>query len=86
MVITVQGLTAQRFAIIVVKPYMLISSGKITNLKNFKYLKNSKLLPYHEKVSVHMAEVIYLLLKEGVRNKASPGSSPDLMPIKNAFA
>ena len=51
-----------------------------------RLLKKSKLLPYHEKVSVHTAEVIYLLLKEGVRNEASPGSSPDLMAIKNVFA
>ena len=51
-------------------------------------MKKPQLLLYHDKASVHRAEVVNnLLQKEGVRtrSKTSPGSSPDLMPVENAF-
>ena len=44
------------------------------------------LLLYHDKATPHQAGVVSALLKrEGVKSKFTPGNSPDLMPVENAF-
>ena len=52
-----------------------------------RMMRKSNLLLYHDKATPHQAvEVNDVLRRGGVRSKFSPGTSPDLMPIENAFA
>ena len=69
---------------------IMTSARYAATLKNsgaLEMLKKSGLRLYHDKATVHRAGCVTdLLKKSGVRSKMSPGTSPDLMPVENAFA
>ena len=49
-------------------------------------LKRVQLKLYHDKATVHQAGCVSNLLQNaGVKSKISPGTSPDLRPIEDAF-
>ena len=58
----------------------LVESGAV------ELMRKSGLKLYHDGARVHTANnVSNMLQKAGVKSKTSPGTSPDLMPIENAF-
>ena len=68
----------------------MTSARYVSTLKNsgaLEMMKKAGLRLYHDKATVHRAGCVNdLLKKSGVRSKMSPGTSPDLMPVENAFA